>query len=80
MEDFRGFSGDGGGSDGGAWRPMPWFFRTVGSWVALLREAGYELEELREPLHPQTGLPLSLLTAAKPIRDAGQSGEDMATK
>ena len=80
MEDFRGFSGDGGGSDGGAWRPMPWFFRTVGSWIALLRTAGYEVEELREPLHPQSGLPLSLLIVAKPVRDAGQSGEDTATK
>ena len=60
-EDFRGF-GDGARD----WRPMPWYFRTLGSWVALLRAAGYVLAELREPLHPETALPLSLLMTAEP--------------
>jgi 2-polyprenyl-3-methyl-5-hydroxy-6-metoxy-1,4-benzoquinol methylase len=61
-EDFRGF----GGGEGGGWRPMPWYFRTLGSWVALLREAGYALAELREPAHPETHAPLSLLITAEP--------------
>ena len=60
-EDFRSF-GDGAH----AWQPMPRYFRTLGSWVALLREAGYALTELREPLHPETTLPLSLLMIAEP--------------
>jgi SAM-dependent methyltransferase len=80
-EDFRGFgeSGRGGGSDGEPWRPMPWFFRTVGSWFALLREARYEIQEVREPLHPETEAPLSLLIVGKPARaDAGRFGEDAA--
>lgn len=58
-EDFRGF-GD------SAWRPMPWYFRTLGSWIGLLRQAGYTVAELREPLHPESGLPLSLLLTAEP--------------
>ena len=60
-EDFRGFGGS-----GVAWRPMPWYFRTLGSWVALQRASGYALAELREPLHPGTALPLSLLLTAEP--------------
>ena len=46
-------------------RPMPWYFRTLGSWVALLRGAGLALTVLREPLHPQTGSPASLLMVAE---------------
>ena len=42
---------------------MPWYFRTVGGWLAAVREAGLELAELAEPLHPETGRPLSLLLA-----------------
>ena len=61
VEDFHGF---GGGGEEPGWRPMPWFFRTLGSWVGLLREAGYRLDGLREPLHPGTGRPLSLLMVA----------------
>jgi 2-polyprenyl-3-methyl-5-hydroxy-6-metoxy-1,4-benzoquinol methylase len=62
VEDFRAFDG---GAD--AWAPMPWFFRTLGSWLSLLRASGYTLEELREPLHPETSLPASLLLTAVPL-------------
>ena len=60
LEDFRGFG------DGAAWQPMPWYFRTVGSWLDLLRESGYALRALAEPLHPETAQPLSLLMTAAP--------------
>lgn len=60
-EDFASF-----GSGGGAWQPMPWYFRTLGSWLALLRRTGYGLTELDEPMHPETQLPLSLLLTAEP--------------
>ncbi|HEX9986617.1 MAG TPA: class I SAM-dependent methyltransferase [Thermoanaerobaculia bacterium] len=40
---------------------MPWYFRTLGSWVRALADAGLRLEELREPLHPETGVPLSVI-------------------
>lgn len=45
-------------------RPMPWYFRTLASWVHTLRESGFLLELLREPAHPETGKPLSLLFGA----------------
>jgi SAM-dependent methyltransferase len=57
-EDFRGF-GD------GAWTPMPWYFRTLGSWLGLLRDGGFALHGLREPAHPQDRRPLSLLLEAR---------------
>lgn len=45
--------------------PAPWYLRTVGSWLALLAASGFELLALREPLHPQSGLPASLLLIAQ---------------
>lgn len=67
--------GDGGYSNG--WRredfaafegefpePMPWYFRTLESWCALLLGCGYRLTAVREPVHPHSGEPLSLLLEA----------------
>lgn len=52
---------------GGAFaRPMPWYFRTLGSWAAVLEDAGLRVAALREPLHPRTGRPVSLLMVAEP--------------
>jgi SAM-dependent methyltransferase len=45
--------------------PAPWYFRTVGGWVALLGRAGMRVVELREPLHPATGKPASILFVAQ---------------
>lgn len=44
---------------------MPWYFRTVGSWLALLQSAGLIIDEVLEPIHPETGKPLSLLLTSK---------------
>jgi 2-polyprenyl-3-methyl-5-hydroxy-6-metoxy-1,4-benzoquinol methylase len=41
--------------------PMPWYFRTLGSWVALVREAGLAVTAVDEPRSLEGGLPLSLL-------------------
>jgi SAM-dependent methyltransferase len=41
--------------------PPPWYFRTLGSWIALYARHGLRLLELREPLHPKTGKPASLI-------------------
>jgi 2-polyprenyl-3-methyl-5-hydroxy-6-metoxy-1,4-benzoquinol methylase len=46
------------------WSPMPWFFRTMGSWLRELRSAHWKLEELKEPLHPVSGKPASLIIKA----------------
>lgn len=56
-EDFRDFPG--------TWQSMPWYFRTLGSWVALFRDCGYSIIELTEPRHPSTELPLSLLVVVE---------------
>jgi len=40
---------------------MPWYFRTLGSWFTAVTSAGLRVAELREPLHPETRKPLSLL-------------------
>jgi 2-polyprenyl-3-methyl-5-hydroxy-6-metoxy-1,4-benzoquinol methylase len=39
----------------------PWYFRTLSSWVALFASAGWHLCEVREPLHPATGQPASVI-------------------
>jgi len=39
----------------------PWYFRTLSSWIALFENNGLRLRELREPLHPHTGKPASLI-------------------
>lgn len=45
---------------------MPWFFRTIGSWLDELRAAGLICMAIEEPLHPETGRPASLLLTAVP--------------
>lgn len=45
--------------------PAPWYFRTIGSWVRLLGASGLQLLELREPVHPATGKPASLILIAE---------------
>jgi 2-polyprenyl-3-methyl-5-hydroxy-6-metoxy-1,4-benzoquinol methylase len=40
---------------------MPWYYRTMASWSASIAAAGLRVERFQEPLHPETGLPLSLL-------------------
>jgi 2-polyprenyl-3-methyl-5-hydroxy-6-metoxy-1,4-benzoquinol methylase len=46
---------------------MPWFFRTLADWHAMLDAAGLRLVRLHEPLHPETRRPLSLLLVTEPI-------------
>jgi 2-polyprenyl-3-methyl-5-hydroxy-6-metoxy-1,4-benzoquinol methylase len=41
--------------------PMPWFFRTLESWLSLFSETGWRLQWLQEPLHPESEQPVSLL-------------------
>ncbi|MGE8114119.1 class I SAM-dependent methyltransferase [Pseudomonas sp. NPDC086566] len=55
-ESFAGFAGD--------WQPMPWYFRTLASWLNALDMAGFRLLSLQEPQHPQSPLPQSLLMVA----------------
>ncbi|MCG8491783.1 MAG: methyltransferase domain-containing protein [Sneathiellales bacterium] len=41
--------------------PAPWYFRTIESWLALFRQNGLELVEMREPVHTKTGEAASLI-------------------
>jgi 2-polyprenyl-3-methyl-5-hydroxy-6-metoxy-1,4-benzoquinol methylase len=45
--------------------PAPWYFRTLESWLQLLAETGFQIVETREPLHPATGLPASVIFIAQ---------------
>jgi len=56
-ESFAGFAGD--------WRPMPWYFRTLASWLNALDMAGLRLVSLQEPQHPQSAVPQALLMVAE---------------
>ncbi|MCP1622670.1 class I SAM-dependent methyltransferase [Pseudomonas nitroreducens] len=47
--------------------PMPWFFRTLESWLALLTASGWRVRQLREPRQPDTGKPCSLLLELQPL-------------
>lgn len=42
----------------------PWYFRTLGSWVAAFGQAGLSLVQLVEPVHPDTGRPASVIFVA----------------
>ncbi|SFP12344.1 class I SAM-dependent methyltransferase [Pseudomonas borbori] len=54
VESFAGFGA-------GFAQPMPWFFRTLESWLGLLNQTGWRLQWLQEPLHPESEQPVSLL-------------------
>jgi 2-polyprenyl-3-methyl-5-hydroxy-6-metoxy-1,4-benzoquinol methylase len=56
--------------DAGFTAPMPWYFRTLSSWISLLHEASLEVTSLEEPRHPDTGAPLSLLIECRAAQRA----------
>lgn len=56
-ETFTGFKGQ--------WQPMPWYLRTLSSWLNALDMAGFRLAGLQEPQHPQSAMPQSLLLVAE---------------
>ncbi|HEY1042223.1 MAG TPA: methyltransferase domain-containing protein [Telluria sp.] len=45
--------------------PPPWYFRTLESWVRMFADADLRLVEMREPLHPATGKPVSVIFIAE---------------
>lgn len=49
--------------------PAPWYFRTLETWVGLIAESGLTTSAIREPVHPATGRPASvILIARKPLQ------------
>lgn len=45
--------------------PAPWYFRTLESWKGLLADTGLRLVDMREPIHPGTGKPASVIFVAE---------------
>jgi len=45
--------------------PAPWYFRTLETWVRSFVESGFRLVEAREPLHPISGKPASVIFVAE---------------
>ncbi|MEJ2061593.1 MAG: class I SAM-dependent methyltransferase [Gammaproteobacteria bacterium] len=45
--------------------PAPWYFRTLESWERLFTDNGFRLVEIREPVHPKSGVPASVIFAAR---------------
>ncbi len=53
-EDFSAFDAPG-------WKPMPWYFRTLDSWLSEVGDAGLVLQDLIEPMAEGGDRPLSLI-------------------
>lgn len=41
--------------------PAPWYFRTLESWTKLFTDSGLRLLEMREPVHPESRKPASVI-------------------
>jgi 2-polyprenyl-3-methyl-5-hydroxy-6-metoxy-1,4-benzoquinol methylase len=41
--------------------PHPWYFRTMAAWMNLFTASGLILDQMKEPLHPDTGKPASVI-------------------
>ena len=44
--------------------PAPWYFRTTETWIRLIAASGLRLIEMREPVHPTTRKPASVIFVA----------------
>jgi 2-polyprenyl-3-methyl-5-hydroxy-6-metoxy-1,4-benzoquinol methylase len=51
---------------GTGWQPMPWYFRTLASWVDELRAAGCVVVDVQEPTRSGESMPISLIIVAGP--------------
>lgn len=46
-------------------QPYDWYFRTLGDWIRLFNNANLEVEDMIEPLHPETQQPASVIFVLK---------------
>jgi 2-polyprenyl-3-methyl-5-hydroxy-6-metoxy-1,4-benzoquinol methylase len=51
--------------------PAPWYFRTFETWKNLFSGNGLELVETREPIHPETQRPASVIFIARVCEQPG---------
>lgn len=47
--------------------PAPWYFRTLASWTRLFVDSGFRLCEVREPIHPKTQKPASIIFVGETV-------------
>ncbi len=66
IETFDAFGGD-------FHESMPWYFRTLSSWLEAIRASGFVIDDLVEPADPANGRPLSLLLRGS-LRNPCNSG------
>ncbi|WP_426271658.1 class I SAM-dependent methyltransferase [Dyella kyungheensis] len=52
------------GCGDGFGQPAPWYFRTLGSWVTAIQKAGLTVLAIKEPIHPHTERPASVIFLA----------------
>jgi len=57
--------------------PAPWYFRTMESWRQLFEQNGFRLIEVREPRHPQTRQPVSVIFIARRGEQAEARSQDI---
>ncbi|MBW4559701.1 MAG: methyltransferase domain-containing protein [Mojavia pulchra JT2-VF2] len=57
-ESFMNFGND-------TWEPMPWYFRTLNSWLTVCNQARLQVCQCIEPLDPITQHPLSLIIVSR---------------
>lgn len=50
--------------------PIPWYFRTLESWLSLLWKHGFKGARVAEPKHPESGAALSYVIRAQASRSA----------
>ena len=57
--------------------PAPWYFRTLGTWTALLQRCGFDIVECREPKAPGAVTPASIIWIGKSRRSAQTQGMEL---
>jgi 2-polyprenyl-3-methyl-5-hydroxy-6-metoxy-1,4-benzoquinol methylase len=60
--------GDWAGLGGTFTDPAPWYFRTLQGWIDLFQACGLEVLQVREPFHPLTQKPASVIFITAPKR------------
>lgn len=58
-------------SSSSAWQAMPWYFRTLGSWVQQINIAGMALHTIHEPLDQSVSRPLSMVLVCQKLANSG---------
>jgi hypothetical protein len=53
----------------------PWYFRTLSSWLTLLRRSRYQLVDCREPTASEASAPSSIIFVGRALSPSASRGE-----